>query len=65
MRILKILGNIAPGIAVGEESTVKVHRPTTNLVLVCLVFLVVALTATPAFAAPRAEVLLHTRSDPS
>ena len=64
MRILRIQGNIAPNIAVRKESTVKVHRPTTNLVVACVVFLVAALAAIPAFAAPRTEAIPHTYSAP-
>ena len=64
MRIPKTPGNIALGIVAGKEGNVKIHGPTTNLVLACLLFLVVALTATPAFAAPRAEALPHTYSAP-
>jgi len=64
MRILKTLGNIALGIVVGKEGTVKVHRPAANLVPACLLLLVAALTSAPAFAASRAEALSHTRSVP-
>jgi CubicO group peptidase (beta-lactamase class C family) len=56
-RILKTPGNTALGIAAGKEGNVKAHRPTTSLIPACLVLLVILLTATPAFAAPRAEAL--------
>jgi CubicO group peptidase (beta-lactamase class C family) len=64
MRFLKTPGNSAPGIVAGKKGAVKVHRPKINLVFACLLLLVAALTAIPAFAAPRAEALSHTRPVP-
>jgi hypothetical protein len=40
-----------------KEGLVQVHWLITDLIPACLLFLAVALTATPAFTAPRSEAL--------